>query len=320
MSSIWQRVFRLWLLLGLASLGACAAPALQGFKQLPPDLPAVVELPAVPFFPQDADQCGPAALAMLARFAGVPVTPEMLRPQLYLPERQGSLQLEMLAAARRQGLLAWVLRPDVEALLRQVAAGQPVLVLQNRSLPMAPRWHYAVVIGYDWPAQTLRLHSGLNAGVEMPLATFERTWGRSGHWAMVALSPLQLPASGVDPQAWLRSAAALERNRPDAALQAYQAAVRAWPEKAAAWLGLGNVRYAMADLEGAGQAFEEATHWNPAWADAWHNLAQVRSAQKRWPEAMQASARAVSLGGPRAERYRELQQHLPATAPSASPF
>jgi hypothetical protein len=33
--------------------------------------------------------------------------------------------------------------------LREVAAGNPVLVLQNLSFAWAPVWHYAVVMGYD---------------------------------------------------------------------------------------------------------------------------------------------------------------------------
>ncbi len=300
----------------LVWLAGCATPQLARLNtQPPPGLPPVAEVAALPFFAQDVDQCGPAALAMVARFAGVAVTPEQLRPQVFLPDRRGSLQLEMLATTRRQGLLAWPLPPKLEAVLRQVAAGRPVVVLQNLSLPVAPLWHYAVVTGYDLPAQTLRLHSGLQADLDLPLATFEHTWARSGHWAFVALSPGQVPAD-AEPQAWLQAAAATERVRPDAAGQAYEAATRTWPGEARAWLGLGNVRYGEGRLDQAGEAFEAATRADPALADAWNNLAQLRLAQQRRSEAAEAIDRAVALGGPHLARYLELQQQLrPAPAP-----
>ena len=57
--------------------------------------PQPVELTTVPFFPQEEYQCGPAALATVLTWTGVNVTPAELAPQVYLPERQGSLQLEI---------------------------------------------------------------------------------------------------------------------------------------------------------------------------------------------------------------------------------
>ncbi len=104
-------------------------------------------------------------------------------------------QLEMLAAGRRQGLLAYPLAPRLEAVLREVAAGHPVIVFQNLSLPIYPVWHYAVVIGFERERQTLLLHSGRTEFLEMSLATFERTWTRGQHWSMVLLLPSQLPVT-----------------------------------------------------------------------------------------------------------------------------
>jgi hypothetical protein len=291
-------------------LSGCATPQLSALRAQPPaDLPPAAEVRLVPFFPQDAYQCGPAALAMVAQFAGVRVTPDELKPQVYLPDRQGSLQIEMLAATRRQGLVALTLRPQLSDLLQQVAAGQPVVVLQNLSLPIAPLWHYAVVIAYDLPSQTVWLHSGLNERMEMPLATFERTWARGGHWALLALAPNRIPA-GTEPATWLRAAQALERVQPASAQQAFEAATRTWPQQPVAWLGLGNSRYRLGQWEDAAQAFEAATRAQPDFAEAWNNLAQVRLEQGRRGDAAQAIAQAVRLGGPRLARYQALQRQL----------
>ena len=304
---LWPRLWGLAVLVGLMLLGGCATPQLAGLqRERPSDVPAVAELGRVPFFPQDEFQCGPAALAMVAQFAGLALTPDELKPQVFLPDRQGSLQIEMLVTARRQGLVALTLEPQLHALLRQVAAGQPVVVLLNLSLPWVPLWHYAVVVGYDLPGQTIVLHSGRQERMAMSLPTFERTWARSQHWAMVALPPTQLPAQ-AQAMPWLQSAAAMERVQPEAAGQAYATAVKAWPAEPAAWLGQGNAHYAQGQLAQAGDAFEAATRLAPDFADAWNNLAQVRAEQKRWGEAAQAIERAVAVGGPRLARYRQLQ-------------
>jgi hypothetical protein len=109
--------------LGGAVLGGCATPQVAMLDaRWPTELPAQVELTDVPFFPQEDYECGPAALAMVAHAAGVDVTPDALVDQVYLPGRKGSLQPEMLAATRRQGLLAYPLKPKVEHTAR---SGRP---------------------------------------------------------------------------------------------------------------------------------------------------------------------------------------------------
>jgi len=270
----------------------------------PTPLQQPVSLSSVPFFPQDEYQCGPAALAMVLAADGLAVAPEALVPQVFLPARGGSLQAEMLATARRHGRLAVVLPARLDAVLTEVAAGRPVIVLQNLSLPLAPRWHYAVLIGFDLARQQVTLHSGKTAGQTLPLPLFERTWARSGHWAMVAVRPERLPAT-PDAESLLAAAVALERSDAGAARRAYEALAAHNPDLYGAWLGLGNTRHAAGDLAGAAQAFMRATQADPRAADAWNNLALTRLALGQLDEARRAAQRAVAIGGPRAARYRE---------------
>jgi hypothetical protein len=292
----------LFALSGCASLGT--PPMTAQLTAAPPAaLPAQAQVP-VPFFAQRDYQCGPAALAMVLAAGGLDVSADQLTPQVYLPAREGSLQPEMLATTRRQGRLAVVLPPRLDALLAEVAAGHPVIVLQNLALPASPVWHYAVVIGYDLPRGAITLHSGVTPRLTMELAVFERTWARSGHWAMAAVLPSQLP---LTPSAddLVQATAALERVQPAAALAAYDAIIARHGDVYGAWLGLGNARHAAHDLPGAAAAFVRATEIRPAAADAWNNLALVRLALGRLAEARSAALRAVELGGPRLARYRE---------------
>jgi len=272
--------------------------------QPPATYPLRAELAHVPFFPQEDYQCGPAALATVLAAAGVSVTADALVPQVYLPARAGSLQAEMLATARRHGHLAVVLPPKLDAVLAEVTAGRPVVVLQNLSLPVLPRWHYAVVVGFDIADGHVVLRSGGTSRLVLPLSVFERTWARSGHWAMVVTVPGNLPAS-PDNTALLAATAALERVEARAAGPAYEALTVRDPGLYGAWFGLGNVRHATGDTAGALRAFERATQLDPEAADAWNNLALVHLAAGRVQEARHAAERAVALGGPRMDRYRE---------------
>jgi len=296
------------LLVALAfALAGCATPQVAALRTTwPAGLPAAVELAEVPFHPQDDYQCGPAALASVLAVAQVTVTPEKLVPEVYLPARQGALQPEMLTTVRRHGRIAYPLAPRLADLLREVAAGNPVLVLQNLAFSFAPRWHYAVVVGFDRERNQLLLRSGRTRRLEISFVAFENTWARGGYWAMLALPPTRLPAT-AEADAYIAAAVALERSDAAAAGAAYATALQRWPQQRTARLGLGNVAYRQGDLAGAARAYEWAVDADPAFADAWHNLAQVRYEQRQWAAAQAAAAHAVALGGPRLERYRELQ-------------
>lgn len=299
-----------WCVAALALLAGCAAPQTRLLLERPaPELPARAELRAVPFFPQEAHQCGPAALATALGAQGAEVAPESLASEIYLPAREGSLAPEMLAATRRHGLLAYALRPQLEDVLREVAAGTPVVVLQNLSLPLVPQWHYAVVVGYDLGEERVVLRSGRTRRELMSLSAFERSWAPGGHWAMLALPPGRLPAT-ASAERYLEAAVALERVNAAAARRAYAAALGRWPDNLVAAIGAGNAAYASGDLAGAEDAYRRAVRAHPDSADAWNNLAQVLADAHRPADARGAALRAVALGGPRLAQYRETLQAI----------
>ena len=284
------------LLLGLAG---CATPQLQALlDSRPAALPQKVELESVPFYAQEEYQCGPAALAMVLEAGGKPVQPEALKPQVYLPDRQGSLQVEMLAAARRNGFVSVELNPKLSDLLAEIAAGNPVVVLQNLALDWVPAWHYAVAIGYDLQAEQIVLRSGTERRLELPLSTFERTWQRSGYWAMLALPPGRFPAT-IRPSDYLSAVTRLEKSGPpEAAQAAYRQALERWPDQFIALIGVGNTAYRAGDFEGAEKAFRRATVVYPQSAAAHNNLAQTLADLDRYDEALAEARVAVGLGGP----------------------
>ncbi len=280
-------------------------------EQPPQGVAASVELGVVPFFPQEDYECGPASLAEVLVHSGLELSPESLLPEVYLPGREGSLQAEMLAAARRHGRVAYRLAPRLADLLRELADGTPVIVLQNLTFGFAPTWHYAVAIGYDLAREDIVLRSGTTRRLAMTLSNFERVWARSGYWAMVAMPPQRLPAS-ADENSYVEAVAALERLDARAAATAYRATLERWPGNLAARLGQGNAAYALRDLPAAESAYRRAAQDHPDSADAWNNLAQALAELKRRDEALDAARRAVALGGARLPQYQATLREISA--------
>lgn len=280
-------------------LAACSTPQTKALRMAAPaGLPLHAELSQVKYYPQDAYQCGPASLAMLMHHEKINATPDQLKDFLYLPDKQGSLQVEMLATARRYGLLAYVLRPELADVLTELAAGNPVIVLQNLGLSWYPLWHYAVVIGYDLNKEELILRSGSNERLVMPLTTFEHTWARSQYWAMLALPPERLPQTAIV-ENLIPSIAALEFTSPKTdTWPAYTAAMQRWPNNLLVSIATGNRAYNQGKLALAEQLFKQVTQDHPASAAAFNNLAQTQSDQGKYKEALENIHRALEIGGP----------------------
>jgi Peptidase_C39 like family/Tetratricopeptide repeat len=295
----------------LLLLCGCAAPQAARLREaVPPGLPERAALADVPFFPQRDYYCGPAALAMTLSASGVRVRPEDLVPLVYLPERQGSLQVEMVGAVRHYARLPYIVEPTLRALLAEVAAGHPVVVLQNLGLSWLPKWHYAVVVGYDLDDSTIVLHSGTAKRQEMPLSTFEHTWGRGGSWAMLVLRPGQWPAEAAE-KLYLDQVMALEQvGQVRAAAAAYRAATRRWPRNLVAWMGLGNSLYAQRRLAGAEKAFRRATAVDPKSGAAFNNLAQTLAERRCYVQARAAARRAIKLGSPWGDQARSTLREI----------
>ena len=302
---------------GCASLGAAGTAALRATP--PTGLPRRVELAATPFHPQEDYQCGPAALAMALGAAGLPTPPEQLARQIFLPGREGTLQIEMLTGARRNGALAIEIPASLDALLRETAAGQPVVVLLNLGLAWAPSWHYAVVIGYDLDEGSFLLRSGPMERQVLPFETFEHTWARGSNWAFVVLPPGRLAATADEARTTTALVAFEKTATPLRAAGAYRSALTRWPGSLTIAMGLGNSLYKAGALPEAETVFQSAARRHNA-AAAWNNLANLLLERGRLREARDAAQKAVALGGTTLAAARDTLQQIEARlAVPASP-
>lgn len=198
---------RLWLvaLFTLAMVGCASVepPGLRG-------LPERVELNGVPFFRGNAHQGAPQTLAAMLGEQKVRVTPGLLTKPLKLPGAEASLQgnIEQLAAG--YGLMVYPLDKSLSALLTQVAAGYPVMLrFSDGRLWSEPR--YAMLVGYNRTKRTVMLRAGMERRRLMDFDTFKTAWMDAGGWAVLIVSPTQLPAN-VDKARWLKAANDLSRS------------------------------------------------------------------------------------------------------------
>ncbi|MFO1319105.1 MAG: PA2778 family cysteine peptidase [Burkholderiales bacterium] len=287
--------------------GCARSPVLAPDRLL--NVPSAAELTETPFFPQAENHCGPAALATALSARGMPADPEPLAASVYLPARKGSLPLDMLGGARRAGAVTLRLEPRLETIMSYVAAGYPVIVLQNLGL----RWYplYMYVVGYDVAAKEVILRSGDQARTTPTTATFDATWARSGRWAMAA-KPGDVPAP-VDRVTYTDAVLALERvRRVREARSAYQAGLARWPGDLTLIMGAGNTAYALGDVDSAESAFRQAAGDHPDSDAALNNLAHVLAQRGALEEAATVARRAVALVGPNASVARATLDEITA--------
>ena len=279
-------------------MGAALVAVLSGCASLTPITYPAAAVPSrltVPYIPQDDFQCGPAAVAMVMAYGGEAVPLEDLTSEIYSPALRGSLQPALVAAGRRHGWLAWEIS-TFDAILQEVAAGRPVIILQNRGLTWKPVWHYAVVVGFDAARGQIYLNSGREEQRAVATRTVLRTGERGGRWGLLLLPPGALPVV-ADPDRLLAALAGLERSDAVAARSSYAAAVARWPAHAGLSTAYGNHLRQAGEPAAAEAAYRAALAAEPRHVPALNNLADLLLECGRLDEAHAAAAAAVALDG-----------------------
>lgn len=216
--------------------------------------PPRVKVAGVPFYPQEGFKCGPSAMAMALGWSGIDIKPTALERHFFTikdPRRALS------DAAYRYGRLAYPIS-GTSALMTELAAGHPVVVVQNLGVEREPLWNCTVAVGYDRLKGQVLMHGGNQAGKQVSLRLFERLWADSSNWGLVVLRPGELPASARQPD-YVKAAYGLEKaGRYWEAVLAYDAALSHWPNDPDTLMGLGASLYSLGDPRGAADAYRAA--------------------------------------------------------------
>ncbi len=281
------------MILGLVGC-VSSAPQTEALLLEKTNLPKSFLVANVPFIQQNANYCGPATLAMALNWAGKNIKIDEIASQVYTPGLKGSLQLDMISASRRQGVIAIPIE-GMSALLTEIAAGHPVIVFENLSVSWLPQWHYAIVFGYDLSRQKVVMHSGPEAFKQWDLRKFERSWRLGKYWGLVILAPGSLAAS-ADELAHVRATAALEQiGKIDEAKKSYLRILQRWPKSLGANIGLGNIAYSNSEILESVRFLRKATDDHPLSSAAWHNLAIAQGAAHMRQAARRAVQQALKL-------------------------
>lgn len=284
---------------------ACSTPGQTlGLRANALGIPARHEIESTPFYPQPDYYCGPATLAAMVSFRNQPVEPDDIAPLIYVPGLKGSLQEEIIAATRRFKLLPIRLDGKLASILREIAAGNPVLVLQNLGLDVLPSWHYAIAAGYDLDSRTIVLRSGNYKRLTRSFDLFERTWRRAGSWALVILPPGHIPVT-VSADTYLETLIDFEQTSDiRLAHTAFLSAAQKWPSNLLAQIGVANTAYALQFYDTAVSAYHNALRLSPELHQLWNNLAYALAKQGKTAQAIQAVNRAIYLA-PDNPNYRQ---------------
>ncbi len=162
----------------ILALGAgCAGVETRGGKE-----EAGVML-AVPFFPQDAYQCGPVALAEVFGFWGRDVTPEEVAAEVFNPRLSGTLSMDMVLHPRRKGFRSSAYWGGIEDLRDKIRKGLPLIVLVDFGFSVVEKNHFMVIVGYN--DDGVYAHSGRDRNRFFSYDELQRIWKKTGYWTLL---------------------------------------------------------------------------------------------------------------------------------------
>ncbi|MGE5299904.1 MAG: C39 family peptidase [Acidobacteriota bacterium] len=136
----------------------------------------------VPFYPQEAYQCGPASLAGVLNYEGFGTTPERIAEEIFSRSARGTLTLDMVLYAQRNGFSAHEYAGSMQDLKEKISVGQPLLVMVDYGFLAWQADHFMVVVGYS--TDGIIANSGKKEREFIQNDTFLRIWKKAGFWSL----------------------------------------------------------------------------------------------------------------------------------------
>lgn len=265
-------------------------------KATPVGLVSAHQIDNVPFIAQQQYYCGPTTLAEVFGFYGTSVSANDIAPKIFIPDKEGSLQLEMVTATRQYQYLPYQTQGSLTLLMQLISDDIPVIVFQNLSISLLPQWHYAVVTGFDLTKKTITLHTGVTKDHEMSFSLFEKTWGRGNYWLLAPVPP-GVTSEHMMPFTYVSAAydmLKVAENNPIQQTQALaflQSATQQWPSQWLAYFLLANF-YLETQPDLAREWFEKGYAYGKGQKPYVHNyaLALIKTGQQEVAKNVLANA------------------------------
>jgi predicted double-glycine peptidase len=138
---------------------------------------------SIPFYPQEDFQCGPASLAAVLTYWGIPVTPEQVAKDIYSNSAQGTLNIDMLLYAQSRGLAASQYQGGMDDLREKIDSGRPLIVLVDYGFSIIQANHFMVIVGYN--ERGVIANSGRDEMKFIGAEEFLASWGKTKYWTLL---------------------------------------------------------------------------------------------------------------------------------------
>ena len=256
--------------------------------------PSRFDMAEVPFFPQQPLHCGPAALATVLVYYQRNVTPDSLAAFLFTPGAKGTYALDMAASVRREGLIPFPAPSELESLLSLTAQGWPSIHLMNLGFSRLPKWHYAVLVGYDLEKGAVLMRSGKDRLRWYSFYHFQRSRALADYWSIIPAPVTSVPQLNN----WLDAYAAIvdfEQVHPESVEAAWRSATSVYPTQWQFPFAWGNHLWSTGNFSAAEQAYRAGLERAPNLAKLWNNIGYAFHSQTCFEQAQSAIHCAMAL-------------------------
>ena len=137
----------------------------------------------IPFYAQEAYQCGPASLAGVMNYWKIDVTPDDIVKEIYSRSAKGTLNIDMVIYPQKKGLLAEQYSGNMKDLKKNIDSGYPLIVLVDYGFWVYQANHFMVVVGYN--EDGVIVNSGKDKSKFIPEEDFIKTWEKTKFWTLL---------------------------------------------------------------------------------------------------------------------------------------
>lgn len=150
----------------------------------PADDPSAHKLEGFTRTKQLTNYCGPACMSSIFKHFGKQISQEAIGREVYDRSSNATNGADMLFYARQVGYSSYTWNSSLQDVKRKIAAGIPVIVLQQNTLTDTSG-HYRVLTGYDDATGKFSVMDPYYDHItEMTYGYCERLWRPMGYWAM----------------------------------------------------------------------------------------------------------------------------------------
>ncbi|NLN78669.1 MAG: hypothetical protein GX141_07105 [Armatimonadetes bacterium] len=147
-----------------------------------------IQIEGIPRIKQLHNYCGPATMTSVMQYMGERITQQEIGKEIYDPVGGATHGAEMLLFARNKGYAAYSWNSNINDAKHKLAAGSPLLVLQQNS-DKDNSGHFRVLTGYDDETSKFYVTDPYYDDItELSYSQCEKLWKPMGYWALIVVS------------------------------------------------------------------------------------------------------------------------------------